>query len=235
MQQGNLMTKKLRVLLIEDNQAIAKQIILFLEGHGWETDYASNGKRGVSLALEHIFDVIILDLNLPDIDGLAVCEQIKDQAKALVPILMLTARDAFEDKVKGFDQGADDYLTKPFDLRELVLRCKAMAKRPDLHQSTTLSNGLLLLDTRSFQVTWNNKPIKVTKVGFRVLHKLQQDFPYPVSRTALIEHVWGDEPPESNALKSHIYALRKATEKVSGKTILHTISNIGYQLKGLDD
>jgi DNA-binding response OmpR family regulator len=229
------MTSKLRVLLVEDNQAIANQIIAFLEGHCWDVDYAATGKLGVRLALEHTFDVIILDLNLPDIDGLRVCEEIKSQASVNIPILMLTARDAFEDKVKGFGKGADDYLTKPFDLRELVLRCEAMSRRSELHQNTVVSHGLLSLDIRSFEVLWSSENVKVTKVGFKLLHKLLSEMPYPVSRSELIEHVWGDEPPESNALKSHIYALRKATEQVTGKPILHTISNIGYQLKDIDD
>lgn len=235
MQRESCMKRKLRVLLVEDNQAIANQIIGFLQGHGWDVDYAATGKLGVTLALEHTFDVVILDLNLPDIDGLRVCEKIKYHASANIPILMLTARDAFEDKVKGFGKGADDYLTKPFDLRELALRCEAMSRRSELHQNTLVSHGALSLDTRSFEVLWNNENIKVTKVGFKLLHKLLNEIPYPVSRSELIEHVWGDEPPESNALKSHIYALRKATEQVTGKPILHTISNIGYQLKGIDD
>lgn len=229
------MASKLRVLLVEDNQAIANQVIAFLEGHDWDVDYAAEGKLGVRLALEHTFDVIILDLNLPDIDGLRVCEEVKSQASVNVPILMLTARDAFEDKVKGFGKGADDYLTKPFDLRELVLRCEAMSRRSELHQNTVVSHGPLSLDTRSFEVLWSSENVKVTKVGFKLLHKLLSEMPYPVSRSELIEHVWGDEPPESNALKSHIYALRKATEQVTGKPILHTISNIGYQLKDVDD
>ncbi|WP_032096041.1 MULTISPECIES: response regulator transcription factor [unclassified Alteromonas] len=229
------MKSKLCVLLVEDNQAIANQVIDFIEGHGWDVDYAATGKLGISLAIEHTFDVVILDLNLPDIDGLRVCEEIKNHASVNVPVLMLTARDAFEDKVKGFGKGADDYLTKPFDLRELALRCEAMSRRAGLHQTTVVSHGALSLDTRSFEVFWSSESIKVTKVGFKLLHKLLSEVPYPVSRSELIEHVWGDEPPESNALKSHIYALRKATEQVTGKPILHTISNIGYQLKGIDD
>ncbi|MGB3726122.1 MAG: response regulator transcription factor [Glaciecola sp.] len=229
------MKAKMRVLLVEDNQAIAAQIIGFLEGHSWEVDYAGTGKLGVQLALEHTFDVIVLDLNLPDIDGLQVCSEIKSQANANIPILMLTARDAFEDKVKGFGNGADDYLTKPFDLRELALRCEAMARRPNLHETTEIREGLLVLNTRAHKAQWNNETFKVTKVGFTLLLKLLQEYPYPVSRSDLIQHVWGDEPPESNALKSHIYALRKVTEKAAGRQVLHTISNIGYQLKELHD
>ncbi len=229
------MKRKLKLLLVEDNHEIAKQIISFLEGHSWEVDYAATGKLGVNLALQGNFDVIILDLNLPDIDGLQVCTQIKEQSKTNTPILMLTARDAFEDKVKGFGKGADDYITKPFDLRELVLRCEAMARRPQLHTSTEITQGKLCLDTKAYTAKWENQSFKTTKIGFTLLQKLLNEYPYPVGRSDLIQHVWGDEPPESNALKSHLYALRKALETASGEPILHTISNIGYQLKNLDN
>ncbi|OKY27347.1 MULTISPECIES: response regulator transcription factor [Thalassotalea] len=229
------MNNKMTALLIEDNQAIAKQILSFLEGHGWTVDYASTGKLGIDLAVRLKFDVIILDLNLPDIDGLSVCKAIKQEANINPPILMLTARDSFEDKHKGFSLGADDYLTKPFDLRELVLRCDALSRRTQLHEEHIINRGHLSIDSRAHQATWHGQTIKLTKVGFIILKKLVNDYPYPVSRSDIIEQVWGDEPPESNALKSHIYTLRKSFEKVGMGEVLCTISNIGYQLKDLDD
>lgn len=229
------MKNSLSILLVEDNLAIAKQIASFLESHKWNIDCAANGKHGLALALEHHFDVIILDLNLPDIDGLAVCDEIKRTADRNIPILMLTARDAFEDKVKGFGKGADDYITKPFDLRELALRCEALARRPALHEQSVALQGALSLDTRAQQVTYGSEHVSTTRVGFRILQKLLEEYPYPVSRSEIIRHLWGDEPPESNALKSHIYALRKSFEKVTDKTILCRISNIGYKLQNLDD
>lgn len=228
------MKTKQRILLIEDNHAIAKQIVDFLQYQSWSIDYAANGKLGVKLALENSFDMIILDLNLPDVDGLQVCEQIKQQGKTNTPILMLTARDAYEDKVKGFGQGADDYLTKPFDLRELVLRCEALTRRPTLHQEYIINQGRLSLNTRSHEAVWNEHVITTTRIGFNILRKLIEEHPYPVSRSELIDCIWKDDPPESNALKSHIYTLRKACEKVTGKSILVTISNIGYKLQDID-
>lgn len=229
------MKNKITALLIEDNQAIAKQIVSFLEGHGWTIDYASTGKMGIELAVRLNFDVIILDLNLPDIDGLNVCKAIKQEANINPPILMLTARDSFEDKHKGFNLGADDYLTKPFDLRELALRCDALSRRTQLHEEHIINCGQLSIDSRAHQATWHDQKIKLTKVAFIILKKLASEYPYPVSRSDIIDHVWGDEPPESNALKSHIYTLRKSFEEVGIRNILCTISNIGYQLKGLDD
>lgn len=228
------MAKLLSILLIEDNLALARQVVSFLEGLKWQVDFAAEGKLGQQLALEHYFDVVILDLNLPDCDGLDVCRHIKANANRVIPVLMLTARDAFEDKARGFTHGADDYLTKPFDLRELALRCEAMARRPSLHNETHLKRGELTLDSRTLSVTWQQLPVKVTKIGFEILKKLAEDYPYPVARSDLIQHLWGDAPPESNALKSHIYSLRKVLEQISERPILHTISNIGYQLKGLE-
>lgn len=229
------MKNKMTALLIEDNQAIAKQIVNFLEGHGWTIDYSSTGKLGIELAVRLNFDVIILDLNLPDIDGFNVCKAIKQEANINPPILMLTARDSFEDKHKGFNLGADDYLTKPFDLRELALRCDALSRRTQLHEEHIINHGQLSVDSRAHQATWHDQKIKLTKVGFIILKKLASEYPYPVSRSDIIDQVWGDEPPESNALKSHIYTLRKSFEEVGMRNILCTISNIGYQLKGLDD
>lgn len=225
----------MNILLIEDNHAIASQITEFLEAQGWEVDYAANGELGAQLALEHKFDVVLLDLNLPDIDGLEVSSRIKDNSDFNTPILMLTARDAFEDKAKGFGRGADDYLTKPFDLRELVLRCEALKRRPSLHKTRELTRGKLRLNLKSFEASWEEKPIKITKIGFTILAKLAEDYPYPVSRSELIALLWGEEPPESNALKTHMYALRKATQQVAREPLVSTISNIGYKLVAIDD
>lgn len=228
------MNKSINVLLVEDNLAIAKQVVGFLEGLKWQVDFAATGQQGIDLALSQQVDVIILDLNLPDMDGLDVCQHIKQHATRVTPVLMLTARDAFTDKAKGFGQGADDYLTKPFDFRELALRVEALARRPQLHTNTQVSEGHLTLDTRAKTVQWQQQPVTVTGVGFSILQKLLMEYPYPVSRSDLITHIWGDEPPESNALKSHMYSLRKALEKASGQPLLATISNIGYKLTGLD-
>lgn len=225
----------MNILLVEDNHTIASQIGAFLEAKGWELDFAATGKLGVNLALTNNFDVIILDLNLPDIDGLEVCEQIKNQDPSNTPILMLTARDAFEHKAQGFGKGADDYITKPFDLRELALRCEAMKRRPMLHKNSVVQQGKLRLDKKAFKAEWNGRPIKATKTGFTILSKLVEEFPYPVSRSELLQLLWGDEPPESNSLKTHMYELRKATQQVTDKPLVLTISNIGYKLVDLDD
>lgn len=229
------MPTPLNILLIEDNITLAHQVVTFLEGLGWHVDYASDGQLGLKLATQQQFDVVLLDLNLPDLDGLAVCEQLLERAQVRPPILMLTARDAYQDKAKGFAVGADDYLTKPFDLRELALRCEALARRQLLFRHTLLEIGELTLCRRQHQAWWQMQPITLTTTGFKLLQKLMEDHPYPSARRDLINAVWPNDPPESNALKAHMYTLRKSLDEVIGQPIIHTISTIGYQLKAVSD
>ena len=227
--------KPLSILLIEDNLALAKQVCRFLEGLGWQVDFADKGKQGIALATCNVYDVIVLDLNLPDCDGLTVCQHIKSAQQRITPILMLTARDAFEDKAKGFMSGTDDYLTKPCDLRELAFRCQALARRPTLHTNTVLQKGKLCLDTKAITASFDGEVIKLTKVGFQILHELANAYPSPVARSDLITTLYNGELPESNPLKSHIYNLRKALSQSDSSLSLATIGSIGYKLEGVGD
>jgi DNA-binding response OmpR family regulator len=222
-------------LLIEDNLAIARQLTEFLEGHGWRVDYAATGNQGTVLADQHIYDVVLLDLNLPDIDGLQVCDAIKQRAEVTPPVLMLTARDAFEDKARGFERGADDYMTKPFDLRELALRCRALAKRHELHQSKVLRIGDLEVDLARKMARRSGAALNLTAIGFRILALLARAYPNPLSRSALLHTLWGEDPPDSDALKSHIYSLRTALDKPFSHPMLKTITNVGYRLETTDE
>ena len=221
----------LNILLIEDNQVIAQQVTEFLSAHNWQIDYADNAKLGIQLACENIFDVILLDLNLPDMDGLEVCATIKNKAQVIPPILMLTARDSLADKAAGFKQGADYYLTKPYDLRELVLRCQALARRSDLHQSTKLTVGSLELKLSAKSVLIEGTECSLTTIGFNILTLLAKAYPEPISRSLIIHKIWADSPPESDALKSHIYALRKALAIHPCAPHIQTVMNVGYRLK----
>lgn len=221
----------LSILLVEDHPTIARQVAGFLDGLQWQTDHAATGRLAIELATRHAYDVVLLDLNLPDIDGLEVCRQIKSNAPSNVPVLMLTARDAFEDKARGFRDGADDYLTKPFDLRELALRCEALARRGQLHLRQEMQVGPLTLLPREMRAAYAGIPLVLTQTGFRILLLLCKEYPNPVPRSALVRHLWGDEPPDSDALKSHIYTLRKQLEQASGRKLLATILNLGYRLE----
>jgi DNA-binding response OmpR family regulator len=218
------------VLVVEDHPTIARQLVDFLEGQGWQTDHAGTGALAIELATRHPYDVVLLDLNLPDVDGLEVCRAIKAGAPSNVPVLMLTARDAFEDKAQGFHHGADDYLAKPFDLREVALRCEALARRGSLHQQQEMRVGPLTLLARERRALFEDRPLALTQAGFSILLLLCRAHPQPVSRAALIQHLWGAEPPDSDALKSHIYSLRKALEAASGRRMLATILQLGYRL-----
>lgn len=223
-------TSALRILLVEDNTTIAAQVGEFLSGHGWDVDFAYTATQGLRLAVDTIYDVILLDLNLPDGDGLQVCETIKEKAEVVPPILMLTARDGFEDKAAGYQRGADDYLTKPYDLRELVLRCRALAKRHWLHTSKILQLGELQLNTSARLVHRIGQALPLTGVGYQILEILIRAHPSPVTRAQLTHQLWGDSPPETDALKSHIYALRKTMDRPFPNPLLKTVFNVGFKL-----
>ena len=221
----------MKILLVEDNSTIARQIGEFLEGHRWQVDFAHDARLGIQLALDNMYDLVLLDLNLPDLDGLAVCEAIKSGAVVTPPILMLTARDSFEDKAKGFGCGADDYVTKPFDLRELALRCQALARRQNLHHPKLIQLGDLQLDIKARTASRQGVPLELTNIGFRILEMLVKSYPSPASRTYLTHQLWGDDLPESDALKSHVYALRRALDKPFDYPMLKTVMNLGYKLE----
>jgi DNA-binding response OmpR family regulator len=220
----------LTILVVEDHPTIARQIVEFLDGLKWHTDHAATGALAIDLATRETYDVVLLDLNLPDLDGLEVCRAIKERAPRNVPVLMLTARDAFEDKARGFNGGADDYMTKPFDLRELALRCEALARRGQLHVSQELKIGPLTLLPREKRALYNGTPIALTHAGFTVLFTMCATYPQAVSRSALMHQLWGANPPDSDALKSHIYGLRKQLELVSNLKMIVTIPQLGYRL-----
>ncbi|WP_313032033.1 response regulator transcription factor [Massilia alkalitolerans] len=220
----------LSVLVVEDHPTIARQLVDFLAGLGWQLDHAGSGALAVRLATEHRYDVVLLDLGLPDMDGLQVCREIKAHAPSNVPVLMLTARDAFEDKAQGFREGADDYLAKPFDLREVALRCEALARRGTLHQQQEMRVGPLTLLVREKRALYDGRPLVLTQAGFSILQLLCREHPHPVSRSALVQHLWGANPPDSDALKSHIYTLRKTLEGAAGRRLLATILQLGYRL-----
>jgi DNA-binding response OmpR family regulator len=221
----------LTILVVEDHPAIARQIVGFLDGLKWQTDHAATGALAIDLATRETYDVVVLDLNLPDIDGVEVCRAIKARAPRNVPVLMLTARDAFEDKARGFHGGADDYVTKPFDLRELALRCEALARRGQLHVDQELRVGPLALLPRERRALCHGTAVALTQAGFKILLKLCTAYPQAVSRSALMHELWGANPPDSDALKSHIYALRRQLELAGAPDAIVTIPQLGYRLR----
>ncbi|WP_338768794.1 response regulator transcription factor [Massilia sp. METH4] len=223
--------RSLSILVVEDHPTIAAQVVGFLDGLQWQTDHAATGALAIELATREPYDVVLLDLNLPDIDGLDVCRAIKARAPRNVPVLMLTARDAFEDKARGFHGGADDYVTKPFDLRELALRCEALARRGQLHVEQQLRVGPLTLLPRERRAFCNGVPVTLTQAGFKILLMLCTAWPRAVSRSALTHELWGADPPDSDALKSHVYALRRQLERAGAPDLVATVPQLGYRLR----
>ena len=221
----------LTILLIEDTQAIATQVCDYLEQQGVIVDYAATGKQGMQLAQTHHYDVILLDIMLPDIDGIHVCKFIKGLCDPVTPVLMLTARDSIQDKSTGFDAGADDYLTKPFELQELYMRCNALARRHQLHQSQQLCMGDLMLNENQRQVQRAGQSLQMSITDFNILLMLVKAYPNAVSRQQIINKIWGDDFPDSDVLRSHIYTLRQALDKPFSHVMLKTIHGLDFKLE----
>ncbi|MDO6611661.1 response regulator transcription factor [Shewanella sp. 1_MG-2023] len=227
------MTQKansLNILLVEDQLNIANNIADYMESKGHIFDFATQGKQGLSLALEQYYDLIILDLNLPTMDGLEVCQQIREKADRYIPILMLTARDSVEDKVSGFTVGADDYLTKPFSLQELEVRCLALSRRHLLQTKDVIHIGPLSINRKQKEIQRDGKILALHSMGYRILIILAEAYPQVVSRSELSHKLWGDSPTESDAIRSHIYQLRTVLDKPFSQPLLKTIHGVGFSL-----
>lgn len=224
-------SRKLRVLIIEDNADLAANIGDFLEDKGHIIDYALDGLSGLHLALTLPFDVIILDIILPGIDGMTLCRRFREDAEKSNPILMLTAKDTIEDKLEGFDAGADDYLVKPFVLEELEARLMALTRRPDHHKASKIfESGPIRLDIGQQKVTVNGNPVKMTPTCFCILEELMRRTPEVVTRNDLKARLWGDWEPASDSLRTHIYAIRKAVDTKGEMSCIETITGIGFRL-----
>ena len=227
----------MKVLIIEDNQDISASIYDYLEGLNYTIDAACDGITGLHLAVTNDYDVVILDLGLPGIDGVDLCQRLRHEAQRSVPVLMLTARDSLESKLEGFKSGADDYLVKPFSLKELAARVEVLSKRISRIPTSRLLVGDLSLDVDAHEVYRAGKHIDLNPTLFRLLVFLIQN-PYRVIKRKELEYaVWQDDPPDSDALRTHISYLRQAIDKPFDKPLLHTVRGFGYKLtdKNADD
>jgi DNA-binding response OmpR family regulator len=220
----------MRVLVIEDNHDLAANIGDHLEARGHEVDFALDGVVGLHLAVSELFDVIVLDLTLPGMDGLTVCRRLREDGSSDVPVLMLTARDTLPDKLEGFEAGADDYLIKPFALQELSARIEALARRGRQSRPETLRVADLELHIGRFEAFRGGTRLDLNPTGFRILRLLLEASPRVVRRSDLERELWGHSPPDSDALRSHIYALRRAVDRGFDRPLLHTVHGVGYRL-----
>ena len=224
-------SQSLYILVVEDQQSIAENIANYLGSKGHVLDFAARGDQGLELALNNHYDLVILDLNLPVMNGLDVCQQLREKAGRHVPIIMLTARDSLADKISGFSKGADDYLTKPFSLEELEVRCFALSRRHLLQTSDTLTFDQLVIDRPKQQVTRCGQTLELHTMGYRILCILAEAYPQVVSRSKISQKLWADEPTESDALRSHIYQLRNVLDKPFDYPMIKTMHGIGFVLE----
>ena len=223
------------ILLIEDHRDIAEMVFEYLEDQGYNVDYAADGVTGLHLGVQNDYDAVVLDLMLPGIDGLDVCRRLRTDAHIDAPVLMLTARDTLEDKLAGFDSGADDYLIKPFDLKELVARLRSLIRRSKGEVAGEVLNvGDLTLDMQTLKVVREGREITLTPIGMKILKELMQHSPNVVERQIIERAIWNDLPPDSDALRSHMYNLRKAVDKPFQRRMIHTVHSAGFRL-AVDD
>ena len=221
---------KPRVLLVEDQPDIAANLFEFLEARDFIMDLAADGVTGLHLAVVNDYDVIVLDVMLPGIDGLTLCQRLRQDASKGVPVLMLTARDTLADKLVGFSVGADDYLVKPFDLTELEARLRALASRGALHRQVLLTVGDLSFDTATLDIKRGARTIELNYTCRRILEVLMREYPKVVSREHLERKLWGDELPDSDSLRSHIYALRAVVDRPFDHQMIVTVPRTGCRL-----
>ncbi|KUM54081.1 response regulator transcription factor [Rheinheimera sp. EpRS3] len=219
-----------RVLIVEDNHDICENIAAYLEKHSYVMDFAYDGISAMYLALTNPFDVIVLDLMLPGMDGLSFCQKLRTDAKLETPVLMLTARDTLDDKLQGFAAGADDYLVKPFALQELHARLQALYKRSHGKTDNLLTVADLTLNRSTLQVHRAGRRVDLNPAGMKLLQRLMEQAPSVVMRDELETLLWADERPDGDALRSHMYKLRQAIDRPFDSPLIHTVHRIGYRI-----
>lgn len=225
----------MRVLIIEDDLDIATNLYEFLEARGNVVDLARDGISGMHLAVSQGFDAIVLDLGLPGIDGLCLCRKLRREAKQDVPVLVLTARDTLDDKLAAFDSGADDYLVKPFALREVEARLNALsARRRGRVVDSRLRYGGVEYDPARLSVTVEGKTVHVSRKCLRLLEMLISAPHRVFTRAELEQELWGEEHPQSDSLRSHMHLLRRALTDGQGRAPIETVHGVGYRFAASD-
>jgi DNA-binding response OmpR family regulator len=220
----------MRILVVEDNRDILANVLDYLSLKGYSVDCAQDGLSGLHLAATEHYDLIVLDIMLQGMDGYQLCKRLREDARRDTPIIMLTARDALDDRLQGLNAGADDYLLKPFALSELVARIEAILRRSLGSRKRQLQVGELLYDLDTLHISRAGQALKLNPLGLKLLAVLMQKSPAVVRREALEEALWGDDCPDSDSLRSHIHQLRQVLDKPFAKPLLHTVHGIGYRL-----
>ena len=221
----------MRVLLIEDSPDLAANLVDYLVNLGHEVDWARDGLDGLRQSLNGAHDAVVLDLGLPWMDGLELCRRLRQQ-QGEQPVLILTARDDLDSKIAGFEAGADDYLVKPFAMSELDARLQALHRRARAlpRPDAKLAVDGLLLDPATRRVTRDGVTIRLPPIEMRLLALLLRETRRVVTRAELESEIWGDLPPDSDALRAHIHVLRAAIDHPFPSALLHTVHGVGYRL-----
>lgn len=228
--------ESLSILIIEDNAQLAANLYDYLEACGHTLDAAPDGVSGLHLASANEYDAIVLDWNLPRLDGLSVLKRLRNEARKKVPVIMLTARDQLADKIDGFEAGLDDYLVKPVALPEIEIRLRSLVSRRKQFAAPddVLIVGDIQFHLKTMEVQRGTRKITLSKTGRSLLELLMRESPRVVTR-ARLEHVaWGDSTPDTDLLRSHMYVLRRAIEQDAEKPLLHTVPGSGYRLCDLE-
>jgi len=225
----------LNILLVEDCQSVAEVIFDYFEESDVDLDYAATGNLGLSLAQSQKFDCIILDIMLPGIDGITLCQQLRAEGNN-TPIILLTARDTDSDMLLGLRQGADDYIVKPFNLELLEARIHSVIRRNSgAGFVTQMTCGPITIDVNTHQVWRGKQEIKLTPICFKILNLLVKESPRVVSRQEIEDVLWSDDLPEQDILRRHIYQLRNKVDKPFKENIIETVPKLGYRLGDHND
>ncbi len=225
----------MRLLLVEDDIGLAEVLAEALSDYGYAVDMVHDGEMGWEQASREDYSSILLDINLPKLNGIELCQRLRSHGH-IVPILMMTARDANTDKVVGLDAGADDYIVKPVDLLELMARIRALMRRGNVFAETNLVWGDLVLEPSSHEVTYKGQHLNLTPKEFALLELFLRSGKRVLSRPAIINHLWAkEEPPSEEAVKAHIKYLRQKLRTVgTPDDLIETVRGLGYRLKPCD-
>ena len=221
----------LHVLVVEDDRALGDALRDVFAAAGHRVDLAVDGRLGLQMALAEPPDVMVLDLGLPGMGGVTVCERLRREADRHVPVLMLTARDTLPEKLEGFRAGADDYLVKPFANEELLARCVALSHRRRAGYAHVLQVGTLAIDRRTGHVTRAGRALQLRRTAHAILVILAEAWPRAVTRSEIVRRIWGDDPPESDPLRTHLCTLRRVLDKPFAVPMLVTIHDVGFRLE----
>ena len=225
----------MRLLVVEDNKDLAKALRVILEKNHYSVDVVHNGLDGVIYGLSDNYDALILDVMLPGKNGFEVLKEIRAEQRK-IPILMLTAKSSVSDKVEGLDEGADDYLAKPFDVNELLARIRAMLRRKEVFKTNTLAYKNLILDDKTYELIYKDKKIRLNKKAYQIMEMLMEFPKEVVSMTQFIEHIWGwDTDIENNVIWVYVSNLRTHLKTLEAPFYIKTIRGIGYLLGESDD